>query len=191
MTYIALTDLSPKNDTDNLVVKIGRSIDPRGRMVSLKSDPATPYGKLNYALLFVSEDIDEWDIHDQYKDHRYEYEWTTELFEFSEEQLLSIGEIKGITSFYNLNGEDTLNMAKSVLKNPNLKIDVKGTRRAQPTNTKDGRKQISFKLPIKTIEQITQVSYWERIEQWKFVADAVQVAYDKLKETSPDPLPSL
>ena len=151
----------------------------------------TPYGKLNYALLFVSEDIDEWDLHDKYKDNRYEYEWATELFEFSEEQLLNIAKIKGITSFYNLNSEDTINMAKSVLKNPNLKIEVKGTRRTQPTNTKDGRKQISFKLPTKTIEQILQVSYWERIEQWKFVADAIQVAYDKIKETSTEPLPNI
>lgn len=49
----------------------------------------------------------------------------------------------------------------------------------QPTATKDGsRQQMAFKLPVVTVEQIRRVSYWGRVEQWQFVADAVQAAID-------------
>lgn len=45
-----------------------------------------------------------------------------------------------------------------------------------PTTTKDGRKNITFKLPAQTIEHIKRFSYWERVEQWQFVADAIDAA---------------
>ena len=48
--------------------------------------------------------------------------------------------------------------------------------RPAPTTTKDGRKQITFKLPDSTIENIKRFSYWERVEQWQFVADAIDAA---------------
>lgn len=49
----------------------------------------------------------------------------------------------------------------------------------QPTTTQDGRKQITFKLPADVIDKIRAFSYWERVEQWQFVADAIQAAVDK------------
>ena len=53
----------------------------------------------------------------------------------------------------------------------------------QPTAIKDGsRKQMAFKLPVETMEQIRRFSYWERVEQWQFVADAVQAAVDKYEK---------
>ncbi len=53
----------------------------------------------------------------------------------------------------------------------------------QPTVIKDGsRKQMAFKLPVETMEQIRRYSYWERVEQWQFVADAIQAAVDKYEK---------
>ncbi|MBQ5901030.1 MAG: hypothetical protein IIW86_04120 [Clostridia bacterium] len=53
----------------------------------------------------------------------------------------------------------------------------------QITNTKDGRQQMAFKLPVETVEQIRRMSYWERVEQWQFVADAIQAAVAKYEKT--------
>lgn len=53
----------------------------------------------------------------------------------------------------------------------------------QPTGIKDGsRQQMAFKLPVETIEQIRRVCYWGRVEQWQFVADAVQAAVEKYEK---------
>lgn len=46
----------------------------------------------------------------------------------------------------------------------------------QPVNTKDGREQITFKMPTATIELLRRYSYWERIEQWR-VVDAALTEY--------------
>ena len=54
----------------------------------------------------------------------------------------------------------------------------------QITNTKDGRQQMAFKLPVETVEQIRRMSYWERVEQWQFVADAIRAAVDKYEKTN-------
>lgn len=53
----------------------------------------------------------------------------------------------------------------------------------QPTEIKDGsRKQMAFKLPVETIEHIRRYSYWERVEQWKFIASAVSAAVEKYEK---------
>ncbi len=193
MTYIALTNLPPKYDANNLVVKIGRSKDPWLRIVQLRQDTTSPYGKVNYALLCASYNIDEGFLHERYAFNRYYYDNTKELFELSEEQVIGLVESEDFLSAYdyNLNGDETLKRAKEVLISPDKLIPLGGESHTQPTTTKDGRRQTAFKLPNKTIEQIRQVSYWERIEQWKFVADAVDAAYCKLKNNSNNPLPTL
>jgi len=52
----------------------------------------------------------------------------------------------------------------------------------QSTDTKDGRKQITFKLPVQTIEKLRAMAYWRRLEQWEIVDDAlldIVAAYEK------------
>lgn len=60
-------------------------------------------------------------------------------------------------------------------------------RHPQTTDTKDGRKQVTFKLPAETIEKLRAYCYWLRREQWEVVDDALlelfrrQEAREKIK----------
>lgn len=48
--------------------------------------------------------------------------------------------------------------------------------------TNDGRKQYAVKLPVNMIEKIRDYSYWQRVEQWQFVADAIRAAFDAYEQ---------
>ena len=48
----------------------------------------------------------------------------------------------------------------------------------QPLETSDGRKQISFKLPVETIEQIKALHWQWQIDQWQVIVRAIQSAVD-------------
>lgn len=49
----------------------------------------------------------------------------------------------------------------------------------QKTETKDGRKQITFKLPAATIDKLRAYSYWMRSEQWQVVDDALSEMFSR------------
>ena len=53
-----------------------------------------------------------------------------------------------------------------------------GLYRNQQTSTKDGRKQVTFKLPEHIVDQVREVAYWKRVEQWEFVAEWLQRGLD-------------
>lgn len=52
----------------------------------------------------------------------------------------------------------------------------------QKTTTADGRKQITFKLPVEIVEKIRRVAYWERMEQWQVVDEALQTFMKEYEE---------
>lgn len=50
------------------------------------------------------------------------------------------------------------------------------------TDTADGRQQITFKLPADIIEDLRAMAYWDRMEQWQIVADALAASIQAYKD---------
>lgn len=58
-----------------------------------------------------------------------------------------------------------------------------GKYRGQRTDTNDGRVAVTFKLPADMVDQLRAMAYWDRVEQWQIVADALSAAVEVYKTT--------
>ena len=159
MVYIALTNI-PTEQPNMYVVKIGSAIDPQRRVTLLNYDHYTGYYDVSFALLGTrrGDAKEERFLRRQLKEYAFHHNGVNELF------LLSVQHLEAIIC-----------PERSILK---LIEEAKANFLPKPDITPEKR-QVSFKLPMNTINDIKAICYWERKEQWQLIVEAVQ---DYVKE---------